>query len=46
MGGLILIATTNVNASLGFAVAMMLSVVGIILVAAASQLRKILLHWA
>jgi NitT/TauT family transport system permease protein len=46
MGGLILNATTNVDASLSLAVAFILAVVGTVLVLAADRLKRRILHWA
>ena len=46
MGGLILNATTNVDASLSLAVAFILAVVGTVLVLLADRLKRRILHWA
>jgi NitT/TauT family transport system permease protein len=45
MGGLILNATTNVDASLSLAVAFILAVVGTVLVVFADMVKKRVLHW-
>lgn len=45
MGQLILASTTNVDATLAFSVAVVLSVVGGTLVALADRLKRRLLHW-
>jgi NitT/TauT family transport system permease protein len=45
IGGLMLIATSNVNASLSFAVVIVMSFVGIVLVTAADRVRRAVLHW-
>lgn len=46
MGNLIFSATTNVDATLSFAVVVILSFVGAVIVALTEQLKKRLLHWA
>ncbi len=46
MGNLIFSATTNVDATLSFAVVVILSVVGAVIVALSELLKKRLLHWA
>jgi NitT/TauT family transport system permease protein len=46
MGGLMLIATTNVNASLSFSILVMMSVLGLVLVTIAEQIRRRVVHWA
>lgn len=45
MGGLMLAATSNVNADLSFAVMIILSVVGITLVTVAERIKQRVLHW-
>lgn len=45
MGGLMLTATSNLNADLSFAVMIYLSVVGIVLVTAADRIKGAVLHW-
>jgi len=45
MGGLMLVATANLNSSLSFAVIVSLSVLGIILVIVADRLKRAVLHW-
>jgi NitT/TauT family transport system permease protein len=45
MGGLMLAATSNLNADLSFAVMLILSVVGIVLVTAAERVKRRVLHW-
>lgn len=45
MGGLMLTATANVNSDLSFAVMVILSVLGVILVAVAERIRRAVLHW-
>jgi sulfonate transport system permease protein len=46
MGSLIFQATNNVDASLGFAVVVILSVVGTIVVLLSDRLKRAILHWA
>jgi len=46
MGNLIFSATTNVDATLSFAVVVILSFVGVTIVAVTEQLKRRLLHWA
>jgi NitT/TauT family transport system permease protein len=46
MGNLIFSATTNVDATLSFAVVVILSFVGVTIVALTEQLKRRLLHWA
>jgi NitT/TauT family transport system permease protein len=46
MGNLIFSATTNVDATLSFAVVIILSFVGTVVVALTEQLKRRLLHWA
>ncbi len=45
MGGLMMIATANVNSALSFAVMIILSVLGITLVTAADRVKRAVLHW-
>jgi NitT/TauT family transport system permease protein len=45
MGGLMLTATANVNASLSFAVMVILSVVGITFATVAERVKRAVLHW-
>jgi ABC-type nitrate/sulfonate/bicarbonate transport system permease component len=45
MGGLMLTATANVNSDLSFAVMVILSVLGVILVSIAERIRRAVLHW-
>jgi len=45
MGGLMLTATSNLNADLSFAVMIILSVVGIVLVTLAERIKQRVLHW-
>jgi NitT/TauT family transport system permease protein len=46
MGNLIFSATTNVDATLSFAVVIILAFVGTVVVSLSEQLKKKLLHWA
>ena len=46
VGSLLLLATTNLDATLTLALAFLLSMVGLILVSAADLLRGRVLHWA
>ena len=45
MGGLMLIATANLNSSLSFAVIVSLSVLGVLLVIVADRIKRTVLHW-
>jgi NitT/TauT family transport system permease protein len=45
MGGLMLTATANVNSALSFAVMILLSALGIVLVAVADRVKRMVLHW-
>jgi NitT/TauT family transport system permease protein len=46
MGNLVFSATTNVDATLSFAVVVILSFVGVVIVSLTEQLKRRLLHWA
>jgi NitT/TauT family transport system permease protein len=46
MGGLMMTATVNANSTLSFAIVVVLSIVGVVLVTIADRIKRAVLHWA